>query len=418
MTQVPYLRYEGIPLQQMFDWVHHGPGAAALRPMQDGLNSVGRAFADSSINIRSTLQSLGIEWHGTAASAAGAALAAVGQSGAAKGESAEKAGNNAEAHGVDFEQLRSKVAYQDPGPYSFWQQFWDSAWGPAGSWLGTQSDYRDALEQNEAARGEAVRAMYDYEQQARDRVATFPAAVDDPRLGGTGGGGSPGGVGGIPHVPPGGLGAGVPGVVPPPGGGTGLGGVGGLGMGGGAGSGGRADGGLGTSAIGPPGPGAAGSPGGPGAGAFSTPQGITPAPHPSVPAPGGNLPPPGSAVPAAPPPLVPGIPIGAPVPPGSSAPRSSSAGPPSTGRAFRADLLRSAEPNPAGPRGPGGRATEPGTPARGNSGATSSSVYPPMGGATGRNGTQSHRTRYSIPSSDPFEVEVPHVAPVIGGEEP
>jgi hypothetical protein len=45
-------------------------------------------------------------------------------------------------------------------------------------------------------------------------------------------------------------------------------------------------------------------------------------------------------------------------------------------------------------------------------------MYPPAAGAAaGRGGNGRHAPRYLVPSSAPFEVDTPHVAPVIGGEE-
>ena len=360
-----------------------------------------------------------MEWEGTAAAAADAALRQTAELGRANGEVGQRGGLSVQATGVAFEEMRSRVAYVDPGEYGFWDGVGDVALGrPMGRQVFGQSDYLEAIEANRAADAAANAALKAYEDQARQATEGFPdptpGAPSGPGSGIVGGGGGGGGVptgaaghglaapaappspaGGAPSLTPAGLGAGEvpnPGAVPAiPGG----------------------------SATGVPRPGDLGS------GAVH-PAGAT--------VPMAPLPPAARNVPATPGlPSNLGVPTARPVPgsgfPGLAGPLpgvvTGRAGglPTSTGRSFRSDLLRSggrAAPVSQVPQ-PGHGSAEPAARSAGAfrsagpAGAPGSAMYPPAAGAGGRSQEQPRKSRFVIPSSEPFDVDVPFVDPVIGG---
>lgn len=409
MTLIGAYYYPGFSLEEKFAWVNQKPGSRATEPVRASLMDIGQAYIASDETIRRALNSLGADWEGLAGDSADAALRRTAELNRLNGEEGQRGGLSVQSYGVAFEEMRTKVVYADPGEYGSWSAFRDRQlelpWG--GHLLGIQSDYLDAVEANRTADSAANAALKGYEDQAREMTETFP----DPTVGPSRGGVGTGGVGGGPstgQIPMESSGVPIAPVSMPSQVGTALGTVP-------------------DSHV----PALSALPGG--ADAVSSRADTRGA---AVPIPTAPRPPIPPSAATAPPPL-PRSPTPPPLPraaassfPGLAEPlRGVITGrpgglPTSTGRSFRADLLRSGEP--AGPVGrapvPGGGTSEPASraaaPSRpaGPTGAGGSALYPPMTGAAGRSADHTHRPRYLIPSSEPFDVDVPCVAPVIGAE--
>ncbi|MFC5995998.1 hypothetical protein ACFQE5_17470 [Pseudonocardia hispaniensis] len=415
MTEIPYLRYEAFDLRTKFGWLNGAPGIQATEPTRIGLGNLGNAFAGSDDTIRDVLRPLGVDWQGQAASVAGDALRGVADMGSRTGEAGVASSGSVDSYGQSFEAMRPKIAWTDPGTYSLFDAFVDVTGSTLNQAFGDifdlQSDYSAIVEENRTLDAQANAALYAHEAASREALARFPA-IEPAAASGAGAEGSvsPGGAAGL-GGPTSQSGTGAP--TPPA-----------------AGMGGPADGGW---------PGATASPTHTGSGS-SVAGGIGPTGGPSGATESkgaGGL---AGAVLGTPTARSTGIPMAphSPSPsahkpglaPGSTSWRNPNAqtgsgvtpGRPTTGRAF-GDRLRGSALSPRSSASLGGSTAtaEPGTRASGRAAPGSAGHVPftgGMGGAAG-SGPHQHKVRYFVPSSEAFEVAVPHVPPVIGaaGEE-
>ncbi|GAY11048.1 hypothetical protein [Pseudonocardia sp. N23] len=409
MTGIGWYRYEGYPLAEKFKWLGEGPGSSAIGTLHQGMTNIGGKFADSDQELRRQLEPLGIAWQGRAASGAGAAVTSATVRAAAHADAGRSAGTSVDGYGVSFGEMSRHVgesgrdrimadvhrAMSMPSgtPYLLL--------GPAGApfaMMAAEADHREAVEKVRTLDAKANAALYVHEETSRAAVEQFPVVETAPVA------------------------------VPPTGGGAG----GGLG----GGPGGRIGDGVGGPGFGGPPPvGAVGDRSSPtrppGAGLPALPDPAVRSVDTGVAVPGANGRPdrgvgsvPGRpAVPVGPRLPDPGRGAGRTALPGVTAPGLRRGGT-STGRAFADKLFRAGGPpgvgEPAGRAPGGGRepARTPVMPGRAGGTGLPGGMYPPMGGAAaGRGGNDRHTSRFLVPSSAPFDVETPHVAPVIGGEE-
>ncbi|MGH3566719.1 MAG: hypothetical protein ACRDRH_11945 [Pseudonocardia sp.] len=446
MSEIGYHRYEGFDLRTKFSWLQSAPGIEAVDSARHMLGSVGNGFLDSDDLVRNVLAGFGVLWQGRAAEAAGEAMqraaGRAGETGAAGGVG----GGAVDGYGQSFEVLRPKVHWEDPGAYGWDDTFWDVTGRQLDSTFGdvfdVQSDYYAAAEENRTLEARADAALYAHEGIARESLAAFPTME-----------------------PAGALTAGVP-----PGGGIGTAGAGGLA--GGAGSVGvvpMPTAGTGPSSLAPDvaGSGALPPPGAARGGATPPAAGAIPRPPTDL---AGALVPGGRATSPIPPALGNTQSGRGPMPtgPGGSGlglpgmgPREGGLGrpgagpgahgrpgaqPPTSGTEFGRRFGGQGGANgpgsdgPFGPARPGvtggqppsaspdhaGSGSRPGgsgpppearpQPGRVAGGPTMYGHPSPLGGMGAGNGPTEHKTRYWIPSSEAFEVDVPYTPPVIGGD--
>ncbi|MGH3614744.1 MAG: hypothetical protein ACRDRK_19565 [Pseudonocardia sp.] len=456
MSEIGYHRYEGFDLRTKFSWLLSAPGIEAVGSARQMLGTVGNGFLDSDDVVRNVLGGVGVPWQGRAAEAAGEAMqraaSRAGETGAAGGVG----GGAVDGYGQSFEVLRPKIHWEDPGAYGWDDTFWDVTGRQLDSAFGdvfdVQSDYYAAAEENRTLEARADAALYAHEGIARESLTAFPtmepasaltagappgggigtagaggagsvgvapiptAGTGPPSLapdvagsgtlppsGAARGGAIPPAVGAIgPHPPTDLAGALVPGgrvtsAISPALGNTrsGLGpmptGPGGSGLGLPGTS--RRDSGLGLPGTGP----REGGPGRPGAG-----PGNHGRPVPQPPTSGtefgrrfggqGGANGPGSEGPF-----------------GSARPGVTGGQPPSAGPDHAGSGSR---PGGSGPPPPEARPQ----PGRVAAGPTMYGHPPPLGGMGAGSGPLEHKTRYWIPSSEAFEVDVPYTPPVIGGD--
>lgn len=464
MTEIGYYRYEGVDLRTKFGWINGAPGARMTEPARVGLGNLGNAFASSDQAIRDLIGPLGLEWRGSAADATATALAQAARRGGDTAVANSTSSSAVDAYGQSFEALRPRIAWEDPGEWDWWDMLVDGAGLMAqvpglGFSLATgqdpdpfelPSDHMRTLEQNRTLDAQANEALYGHEQQARDALARFPVveqAGPAPLTSASAGIGAGAGAGGFGEGPrfPGGApaaGADVTGLDRPTV-------ASGTEFGAGLPSGPPDIGPVSTApaATGLPPGGTALPPGGAGQGQIGAGQGpiasgggLPPSPIPDIPisgAAGGGTVPHGAA---------PGG-VGGVIGSVGGTPEPAVYSP--IGRGFpsvagdRSGVSREPgrSPLPNGPGrgvstgdGPGGRLAtgattgatvrEPGQSGAGTSGAggpnrgsVPGSSMPYMGGMTsGAANQEEHRTKYWIPSSEAFDVDLPpHTVPILEG---
>lgn len=416
--QIGHYNYENIDLQQKAAWLSNAKGPSG-DPLPDKLERLSTSFLNSSIMLVGSTGRLRVEWRGEASDAAAASIDRASRRNYNAQDASDRGHASVTDYGVSFDEMRRKVHYEDP----------NVAWQPAptpgapvpGDPFSVQTDQFDPMQKHRTADAAANAALRAHEQRTRELVAAFPTVDSAPTSPAAAGGPAPGGIGlstatggGAGTGPGGGAGgwSGGPAAAPPPA--------------------------LGGSPGGPPGGGSthapaaaggAGVPGGPVGGgppgSSSAPQGL---PGPggggqgpgSAPVPGGNAAG-GSVVPApipgggpgqssvrGTPPWLSSRP-GSPVPGlgnsgvigGGRSPSVFAPGGPSEGRQFSSRLPVIAEPMVPGGGGAAGR--------------SSSTMYPPMMGmGAGGSSSSTRRTKYWVPSSEAFDVELPpHVDGVI-----
>jgi hypothetical protein len=237
VTGIGYYRYEGFELRTKFSWISGALGSQATEPARIGMGNLGNSFTSSDEALRGLLTPLGVEWHGQAAEAAGQALAQAAQRGGATGTASGAASSAVGGYGQSFEAMRPKIAWEDPESWDWWEMgidAYDIAFDVAiGDVFDVQSDYTATIEQNRTLDAQANEALYSHEQVSRERLAAFPvvepASATVPTgqtaggFPGPGGYGAPGGDGarftmaapigasGVPAAGPPDLGAGSPG---------------------------------------------------------------------------------------------------------------------------------------------------------------------------------------------------------------
>lgn len=392
LASIKHYNYENVDLREKAEWLAGAPGASG-DPLPAKLRLIATTFSGSHARLTADIEALGAAWTGHAADAAQDSLRT------AAHRATTAAGANDEGHAAvagyaeSFEQLRSKVHFEDP--YAAWRP------GVPADPFTVQEDHFAVVQRHRTADAAANAALRAHEERTRQLVDEFPtltattAPAGGPPAAPQGGGGSGAWAGGLPVVPdPGGPGAGaVPSVRP------------------------ATD----------PGPGPATTP------STGARPGAAPPPTPTTPA----LPPPsaadvpralGAPRPGAAPagsgpaprrsgPTLPALPPPAAAPPGVTdgligARRNPSVFAPD-GRRFAGKLPAVPEPpTPAGRPGSPVAASPSGAPAR-----PGTTAIPPIMGGGAAGAATTHRTKYWTPSSAPFDVELPpHVDGVIGAD--
>lgn len=214
MTEIGYYLYENVPLDVKFGWLQGMPGARATEASRVGLGNLGNQFVGSDQAVRGILAPLGMAWAGQAGDAAAQALHGAADRSGVVGAASGAGGGSVGGYGESFEQMRTKVHWEDPGSWDWWEMpadmvgvGLDAAFGDV---FDIQSDYFSKVEQNRTLDAQASAALYGHEGQSRASLAGFPAVEpaaaltnDIPAGGGAGfGGGWGGGAGGSRFSPP------------------------------------------------------------------------------------------------------------------------------------------------------------------------------------------------------------------------
>jgi hypothetical protein len=200
VTEIGYYRYEGFDLRTKFGWINGAAGLLATEPARIGMGNLGNAFTTSDDTIRGLLAPLGLQWHGHAAEAAAGALAQAAERAGTTGGVGTAGSSAVAGYGASFEEMRPKIAWQDPGSWDWWEMGIDAygaGWRMAfGDTFDVQSDYMTTVEENRTLEARANEALYSHEQVSRERLAAFPVVepASVPLTGASGNG--PGGVGG------------------------------------------------------------------------------------------------------------------------------------------------------------------------------------------------------------------------------
>jgi hypothetical protein len=215
MTEIGYYRYEGFDLRTKFSWINGAVGLQATEPARIGMGNLGNAFVASDDAIRGLLAPLGLQWHGQAAEATAGALARAADRAGTAGLDGGAGSSAVAGYGQSFEEMRPKIAWQDPGSWDWWDMGID-VYGAGmrtafGDTFDVQSDFTATLEENRTLDARANEALYSHEQVSRERLEAFPLVepASAPTVPG-----APGGSGTPPFPSPGPLGADPVGIGP------------------------------------------------------------------------------------------------------------------------------------------------------------------------------------------------------------
>lgn len=167
MLSIPCYNYGSFGLQQLYDMVHNGPGAAGAEPAIHSLTGLASIMGGSSGRIQAALSGSGVSWQGQAADAATSAMQRMGQWAEHGGQVSGTGSDKIQDYASSFADLQSKVLAPTPVPSP-------TSWESPSNIIGNTYDYAQAVVKNHQAETQAHAALEAHEQNTRRALAGFP----------------------------------------------------------------------------------------------------------------------------------------------------------------------------------------------------------------------------------------------------
>lgn len=160
-------------LQDLYNKLQAGPGVRVIEPGAAMLGALGSALAGSPERLQRLFRGTGVEWRGQTAAATTNALLRAGEWAQKGGQVGHAGTGKVTDYAASYADLKSKVAAPVAVPDL-------NFFGRVADMVGSMSDHRYAIKQNNDNAIAAARALAEHERRTNAAIAAFPQVEKPP----------------------------------------------------------------------------------------------------------------------------------------------------------------------------------------------------------------------------------------------